>query len=139
MVSFAEIQRAQQEQIPPKQDKRSLKDIQEEEHARQVEDDFLTWWAAEEERLRLEQETTSQPKKQPRPKNKGKKPSTAKGTSQPISPEGAAAANVPRLAEQGTSKGSGTTQRKRLSKPKGKQVVQDPKSSPNANSQTNPL
>ena len=38
-VSFAEIQRAQQEQVLPKQDKRSLKDIQEEERARQVEDD----------------------------------------------------------------------------------------------------
>jgi len=35
-------------------DKRSLRDIQEEERARQQEADFLKWWAAEEERVRLE-------------------------------------------------------------------------------------
>lgn len=35
-------------------DKRSLRDIQEEERARQQEDDFLKWWTAEEERVRLE-------------------------------------------------------------------------------------
>lgn len=35
-------------------DKRSLRDIQEEERARQQEADFLRWWAAEEERVRLE-------------------------------------------------------------------------------------
>lgn len=34
-------------------DKRSLRDIQEEERARQQEADFLKWWAAEEERVRL--------------------------------------------------------------------------------------
>jgi len=34
--------------------KRSLRDIQEEERARQQEADFLRWWAAEEERVRLE-------------------------------------------------------------------------------------
>lgn len=37
-------------------DKRSLKEIQEEERARQAEEDFLKWWAEEEERVRLENE-----------------------------------------------------------------------------------
>lgn len=35
-------------------DKRSLRDIQEEEKAHQQEADFLKWWAKEEERVRLE-------------------------------------------------------------------------------------
>ena len=79
MVSFAEIQKAQQEQITPKKDKRSLKEIQEEERARQVEDDFLKWWAAEEERLRLKQEVPVEPKKQPKSKSKQKKPASKRG------------------------------------------------------------
>ena len=54
-VSFADIQRMQalQGTTTPK-DKRSLRDIQEEERAQQEEADFLKWWAAEEERVRLE-------------------------------------------------------------------------------------
>ena len=54
-VSFADIQRMQalQGTTTPK-DKRSLRDIQEEERAQQQEADFLKWWAAEEERVRLE-------------------------------------------------------------------------------------
>ena len=35
-------------------DKRSSRDIQEEERARQQEADFLKWWTREEERVRLE-------------------------------------------------------------------------------------
>jgi inhibitor of Bruton tyrosine kinase len=38
----------------PVNDKRSLLEIQEEEQARQAEDDFLKWWAAEEEQVKLE-------------------------------------------------------------------------------------
>ncbi|KAH8091681.1 hypothetical protein BXZ70DRAFT_952850 [Cristinia sonorae] len=55
-MSFAAIQELQREQDKtPVKDKRSLKEIQEEEQARQVEEDFLKWWAAEEERMRVEQ------------------------------------------------------------------------------------
>ncbi|THH16852.1 hypothetical protein EW146_g3853 [Bondarzewia mesenterica] len=54
-MSFAAIQQLQHEQgIVPIKDKRSLKEIQEEERARQTEEEFLKWWAAEEERVRLE-------------------------------------------------------------------------------------
>ncbi|PSR72203.1 hypothetical protein PHLCEN_2v11910 [Hermanssonia centrifuga] len=71
-ISLVAIQQMQLEQdAPMKKDKRSLKEIQEEEQARQVEEDFLIWWAAEEERLKLEQTTPTTPSK--RPQNKGKK------------------------------------------------------------------
>lgn len=55
-MSFVAIQHAQQEQTMPIVDKRSLREIQEEEHALQEEADFLKWWTAEEERIRREEE-----------------------------------------------------------------------------------
>lgn len=56
-MSFMAIQQLQLDQgFAPMNDKRSLRKIQEEEQARQAEDDFLKWWAAEEERVRLELE-----------------------------------------------------------------------------------
>lgn len=59
-MSFAAIQQSQREQnMLPVKDKRSLKEIQEEEQAKQVEADFLKWWAEEEERTRLEQATAT--------------------------------------------------------------------------------
>jgi len=45
--------------IPQIKDKKSLRDIQAEEEARQQEKDFLRWWAEEEERVRLESEAMS--------------------------------------------------------------------------------
>ncbi len=45
--------------MPQIKDKRSLRDIQAEEEARQQEKDFLRWWAEEEERVRLESEAMS--------------------------------------------------------------------------------
>jgi len=54
-MSFMAIQQLQLDQgFAPTNDKRSLREIQEEEQARRVEDDFMKWWAAEEERVRLE-------------------------------------------------------------------------------------
>lgn len=56
-MSFVAIQELQREQGGRGKEKmRSLKEIQEEEQARRVEAEFLAWWAAEEERLRVEQE-----------------------------------------------------------------------------------
>ena len=40
-------------------DKRSLVEIQEEEQARQAEDKFLKWWAAEEERVKMQAQIPS--------------------------------------------------------------------------------
>lgn len=73
-MSFVAIQQLQLEQdTTPKIDKRSLKQIQEEEAARQVEEDFMKWWAAEEERLRIEHEasTPSKAQKRPKPRKQG--------------------------------------------------------------------
>ncbi|KIJ65354.1 hypothetical protein HYDPIDRAFT_181161 [Hydnomerulius pinastri MD-312] len=79
-LSFAEIQQLQRMQdAPAPKDKRSLREIQEEEQARQEarqqEDDFLKWWAAEEERVRLETQQQEQLLLQgsnPRPSSKSR-------------------------------------------------------------------
>ena len=56
--SFLAIQQQQRDvQTQPKV-KRSLLQIQAEERDKQAEADFLKWWAAEEERLRLESMST---------------------------------------------------------------------------------
>ncbi|KAF8071818.1 hypothetical protein FPV67DRAFT_1482821 [Lyophyllum atratum] len=57
-LSFAAIQQLELDQLAGAsgKDKRSLLEIQEEEQALQAEADFLTWWTAEEERVRLETE-----------------------------------------------------------------------------------
>jgi hypothetical protein len=53
--SFADIQALQVAQArAPEKDKRSLREIQAEEAERRAEDDFLKWWAEEEERTRVE-------------------------------------------------------------------------------------
>jgi hypothetical protein len=58
-ISFAEIQQLQSEPnnttINAK-DRRSLMDIQAEEAELQAEAEFMKWWTAEEERIRLENE-----------------------------------------------------------------------------------
>jgi inhibitor of Bruton tyrosine kinase len=54
-LSFTLIQQQQQEQPSKKgKAKQSLLDIQQEEADQQAEIDFMKWWTAEEERLRLE-------------------------------------------------------------------------------------
>jgi hypothetical protein len=61
-MSFIAIQQLQLEQIAGhSKDRRSLREIQEEESALQQEADFLVWWTAEEERIRLETEITAIP------------------------------------------------------------------------------
>lgn len=55
-MSFVAIQQLQLDQgFPQVLDKQSLLKIQEEEQARQAEADFLKWWTAEEERVKLEE------------------------------------------------------------------------------------
>ncbi|KAJ6531261.1 hypothetical protein B0H19DRAFT_1242375 [Mycena capillaripes] len=66
-VSLIAIQQLQLEQgTSSGKDKRSLREIQEEEKARQAEDDFLKWWAAEEERVKAEAEAASRPRDIPK-------------------------------------------------------------------------
>jgi len=54
LVAIQELQR--EENASSRKDKQSLRDIQEEEQARQVEADFMKWWSAEEERVKAEGE-----------------------------------------------------------------------------------
>jgi hypothetical protein len=56
VTSFVAIQYSQQEQLlaSPAKDKRSLREIQEEEQALEAEANFLKWWTAEEERVQEE-------------------------------------------------------------------------------------
>jgi len=55
VMSFVAIQYSQQEQLTsPAKDKRSLREIQEEEQALEAEANFLKWWTAEEERVQEE-------------------------------------------------------------------------------------
>ncbi|KAF8589240.1 hypothetical protein K439DRAFT_1527185 [Ramaria rubella] len=61
-LSFAAIQQLQRDQnetLEPK-GKRSLRDIQAEERAKQEEEDFLRWWTAEEQRVKAEAESEAQ-------------------------------------------------------------------------------
>jgi inhibitor of Bruton tyrosine kinase len=76
-MSFVAIQQLQLEQVAGhSKEKRSLREIQEEEKALQQEADFLAWWTAEEERIRLEAEiaAASPQVARPRPtKERGRK------------------------------------------------------------------
>lgn len=54
VMSFVAIQYSQQEQLASAKDKRSLREIQEEEQALEAEANFLKWWTAEEERVQEE-------------------------------------------------------------------------------------
>ncbi|TFK48398.1 hypothetical protein OE88DRAFT_521568 [Heliocybe sulcata] len=80
-LSFAAIQQMQLDQtVGTGKTKQNLRDIQEEEQARQQEADFLKWWAAEEERVKLE--TEGGPLTSERKKAKPRKPRPAKGRGQ---------------------------------------------------------
>ncbi|KAJ7085719.1 hypothetical protein B0H15DRAFT_846085 [Mycena belliarum] len=73
-VSFVAIQQLQLEQgTSSGRDKQSLREIQEEEKARQDEADFLKWWAAEEERVKLEAEAAARPRDVPKSTRRSKK------------------------------------------------------------------
>ena len=76
-MSFVAIQELQREQgREPTKDKRSLLQIQEEEQARQVEEDFLKWWTAEEARLKAEEQGTPQGSQRPQKSKKPRPPKT---------------------------------------------------------------
>ena len=58
-ISFAEIQQLQSRPAQAANERRSLRDIQTEEAELQAEVEFLKWWTAEEERIRLENEAVA--------------------------------------------------------------------------------
>jgi hypothetical protein len=87
-ISFAEIQQLQSQPNTVATERRSLRDIQAEEAELQAEVEFLKWWTAEEERIRLGNEamvaTLAQPKRlqQDRHRQHGKKNKKSAGTSE---------------------------------------------------------
>ncbi|KAI0326994.1 hypothetical protein GY45DRAFT_1328251 [Cubamyces sp. BRFM 1775] len=120
-VSFAAIQLSQLEQdVAPAKDKRSLVEIQEEERARQVEEDFLRWWAAEEARLKEEQAAALGGVERPQ-KSRKPKPPKAKAAAQPVggaapaagAPEGQKGGSKPRAKGQGQGQGQGAPKQHR--------------------------
>lgn len=123
-MSFAAIQLAQLEQeTVPAKDKRSLKEIQEEEQARQAEADFLKWWAAEEERVKLEEQATlAALQTPPRPQGKGKK-GKAKGAPGQGSTPNPQKQSTPSRQRQ---EGGGDSGRKRNRKPAAKNESKRP-------------
>jgi hypothetical protein len=91
-ISFTEIQQLQSQPNTAATERRSLRDIQAEEAELQAEVDFMKWWTAEEERIRLENEammaSLAQPKKlqQDRHHQRGKKNKKEAGTSEGDAP-----------------------------------------------------
>ncbi|KAH8989434.1 hypothetical protein EDB92DRAFT_1868224 [Lactarius akahatsu] len=75
-VSFAEIQQLQSRPAQAANELRSLRDIQAEEAELQAEAEFMKWWTAEEERIRLENEACRRPRHQRRGR-RGKTPANA--------------------------------------------------------------
>ena len=78
-MSLIAIQQLELDQVAggSNKEKRSLREIQEEEKERQQEADFLAWWAAEEERVKVETESASMgrgAKSSKRPKRQGPRP-----------------------------------------------------------------
>ncbi|THH30426.1 hypothetical protein EUX98_g3763 [Antrodiella citrinella] len=123
-MSFAAIQQLQREQdAPPAKDKRSLKQIQEEEQAKQVEEDFLKWWAAEEERARLEEaamagtESASTEQRPKRERGKGKGKVQAAQKAGPQLQEGVSASRSVPPTDSPSGKSGGAQRRKGRSGP----------------------
>ncbi|TFY78752.1 hypothetical protein EWM64_g5263 [Hericium alpestre] len=112
--SFAAIQYAQEQQDSAStKDVRSLKEIQAEEQSRREEEAFLKWWAAEEERIRLEESgVAAVPAKPQRPKK-------TKSDSRPKAKSAAKekAPNAPVDGQNGTRKPRPSRNRKASSNP----------------------
>ncbi|KAF8264440.1 hypothetical protein EI94DRAFT_1738425 [Lactarius quietus] len=85
-ISFAEIQQLQSQPAQAANERHSIRDIQAEEAELQAEVEFMKWWTAEEERIRLENEAVAasllaqpkHPRRQRQHKSKkGKTPASA--------------------------------------------------------------
>lgn len=125
-MSFTAIQMAQLEQeTVPVKDKRSLKEIQEEEQARQVEEDFMKWWAAEEERVKQEEQAIVAALAPSRPQQQKAKKGKAKGSSaQGPNPKPSRQTQEPQVQQRQEQAGDGV--RKRNRRPVGKKEAKVP-------------
>jgi hypothetical protein len=102
-MSFVAIQDSQK-QAQPVKDVRPFKEIQEEEQSLQIEADFLIWWTAEEERVRLEAlalaEFENALNKPPNPSHKkGRSRRKGKGTEATLNPHLEMTAGVSQLEQ----------------------------------------
>ncbi|KAI8985605.1 hypothetical protein BD414DRAFT_59865 [Trametes punicea] len=125
-MSFAAIQLSQLEQdVLPAKDKRSLVEIQEEERARQVEEDFLRWWAAEEARIKEEQAALAAPlSRSYKPQQKAKKARAPKGKS-PAGPDASAKEEAQKSGGKTRAKGAGSEGPKQHHRPTSGGQVQE--------------
>ena len=117
-MSFVAIQELQREQgREPVKDKRSLLQIQEEEQARQVEEDFLKWWTAEEARLKAEEQGNSQGSQRPQKSRKPRPPKPK--ASKTDGPGGSSAVPVqpPAQKQDRDPQGQGQGKKPRKSRP----------------------
>ncbi|KAH9055769.1 hypothetical protein EDB87DRAFT_1280263 [Lactarius vividus] len=111
-VSFAEIQQLQSRPAQAANEQRSLRDIQAEEAELQAEAEFMKWWTAEEERIRLENEAVAASllaqSNQPRHRRKGRSGKTPTNT--PLADGGApASSNRGQKAPRGGGEGKRRT------------------------------
>ena len=107
-MSFLAIQHSQQARVAPPKDKRSLREIQEEEHALQAEADFLIWWTAEEERVQQEALALEfQSKSPPPPPSGARKPSRTKHKKEKDRSDGTTKTSAGSSAGAGAGSGSG--------------------------------
>jgi hypothetical protein len=121
-LSFAAIQQLQLDQgFVSTPDKRSLLEIQEEEQARQAEDDFLKWWAAEEERVKLESQIPSFSQG-----GHGQGPRKAKGQKKSASPMNAPTGLTAGVAGDG-AQSEGTSSRRSTRRPANTSKADRPK------------
>jgi hypothetical protein len=74
--------------LPTEKDKRTLREIQEEEQARQAENDFLKWWAEEEARTKRDADGSAAPAEK-----KKRKPRKPKEPTEPVGPPGSSSSS----------------------------------------------
>jgi hypothetical protein len=95
-----------QPNVPAKEERRSLRDIQAEEAELQAEVEFMKWWTAEEERIRLENEAIAasllQQQQQPPPPKRQQHRGGGKGKKSAAATDGKSTLNskTPHREEQ---------------------------------------
>ncbi|KAF9497896.1 hypothetical protein BDN71DRAFT_1444358 [Pleurotus eryngii] len=86
-MTLVAIQQLELDQARPvAKERRSLVTIQQEEEERRVEEDFLRWWREEEQRMKLQSEGSSVPKRNRNKDGKTRKPSGKRGSQKTAGP-----------------------------------------------------
>ena len=117
-ISFAEIQQLQSQPAQAAHERLSLRDIQAEEAELQAEVEFMKWWTAEEERIRLENEAvaasllvqSNQPRQQ-RQHQKGRRGKTPASAAPADGGAPVSSSSRGQKAQRGGGEGPGSRQR----------------------------